>query len=480
MTTDLSQISGLFVIARNSTFVYKGKPVKIRQVAEELGVRYVLEGSVRKAGKQVRINTQLIDATTGHHIWAKRYDGKLDDIFALQDKITERIISALAGKLTSTEQELISHRDTDNIDAYDAFLQGWEHYLRLTEKDFVKAASYLKSAIELDPNYGRAHAALTLVYWKSVQYVWYPSLGVTRREGWLRAMHHLQVAMANPTSIAYQAASEISLFNRLWEKSIVEAKQAIDLDPNDANGYLVMGQALVYSGKSGVASEYIKKAMRLDPHNPARPLLLLGLHHFCAGKFNETVTMLERSSKYNPELIKGFWASPQALLAAAYGHLGRHEAAEAALGELMNWDVRVIMSRYFPFMYPKDAARLADGLIRVGVIASPHYYKIFKENQLNGEEIGALVFGRKVADKEGIIERSKGGEATFQRGILHGSDSGKSWIEDDMLCDQWQKRHGGQKICYAVFRNPEGELQMLDEYLYFKYFFVTRQFSPVD
>ena len=165
LITDLSKISGIFVIARNSTFAYKEKPAKIRQVAEELGVRYVLEGSVRKADKQIRINAQLIDAVTGHHLWADRYDGNLDNVFALQDKITQKIIGALAVKLTANEKKQISFRGTDNIDAYDALLQGWDYYLRSTPDAFRQAIPFFEKAVELDPNYGVAYAALALTYW---------------------------------------------------------------------------------------------------------------------------------------------------------------------------------------------------------------------------------------------------------------------------------------------------------------------------
>ncbi|NIS81989.1 MAG: guanylyl cyclase, partial [Anaerolineales bacterium] len=144
LITDLSKISGLFVIARNSVFTYKGKPVKIRQVAEELGVRYVLEGSVRKADNRVRINAQLIDATTGGHLWAERYDGEMGDVLALQDRITGKIVSALAVKLTAGEQEQIARKYTDNVAAYDAFLRGREHYRRFTPDDFAEAVRYFK------------------------------------------------------------------------------------------------------------------------------------------------------------------------------------------------------------------------------------------------------------------------------------------------------------------------------------------------
>jgi TolB-like protein len=244
LITDLSQMSGLFVIARNSTFVYKGKPVKIRQVAEELGVRYVLEGSVRKAGDQVRINTQLIDATTGHHLWAKRYDGKLGNIFALQDQITQKIVSALAVKLTPGEQQKVSHKGTNNIEAY---------------------------------------AALALTYWKVARRSWTTSLKVLRWKAWLLSLRYLQAAIKTPTSIAYQVASEMSLFKRLWQKALAEAKQSIDLDPNNSSGYLALGHILIYCGRPEEAVEYLKRAMRIDPHYPAYPLLLLGEALFCTG-----------------------------------------------------------------------------------------------------------------------------------------------------------------------------------------------------
>jgi TolB-like protein len=165
LITDLSKISSVIVIARNSTFPYKGKPIQIKQVAEDLGVRYILEGSVRKAGDEVRINAQLIDALTGHHLWADRYDGRMKDVFALQDRITQKIVSALAVKLTGPEKRTIEEKGTNNVEAYDTFLRGWAHYLRMTPDDLSRAIQSFKKTIELDPNYGRAYAALALAYW---------------------------------------------------------------------------------------------------------------------------------------------------------------------------------------------------------------------------------------------------------------------------------------------------------------------------
>jgi TolB-like protein/class 3 adenylate cyclase len=279
LITDLSKISGLFVIARNSVFNYKGKPVKPRQVSRELGVRYVLEGSVRKADDRVRINAQLIDATTGGHLWAERYDGKLVDIFALQDKVTQKIVAALAVKLTAGEQELVARKDTGTIEAYDAFLQGWQHYRRITRDDLAKAVTYLKKAIELDPNYGRAHAALAGAYWLSYRRGWswkmdWPYEVKSRVP--LLAHEHLEKALKSPTSLAHQVASWMLVHEPLHDEAIAEAERAIALNPNDVDNLFAMARALIFGGRAEEGADYVKKALRLDPHYPAEYLSFLG------------------------------------------------------------------------------------------------------------------------------------------------------------------------------------------------------------
>ena len=165
--TALSRVPELFVIARNSTFTYKGKPVKVKQVAEELGVQYLLEGSVQQSAGRVRINAQLIDANTGGHLWAERYDGKMDDIFSLQDKITGKIVNALTVKLTGSEQKQLVRKGTKNIEAYDFFLKGLKHKILWTEEDLINAVSCFNKAVEVDPNYGRAYAELADIFYNS-------------------------------------------------------------------------------------------------------------------------------------------------------------------------------------------------------------------------------------------------------------------------------------------------------------------------
>jgi TolB-like protein len=370
LITDLSQMSGLFVIARNSTFVYKGKPVRIRQVAEELGVRYVLEGSVRKAGEQVRINTQLIDATTGNHLWAKRYDGKLDNIFALQDKITQKIVAALAVKLSVGEQEKVSRKETDNIEAYDAFLKGWEHYRRWTPEDFRKAIPYFERAIELDSQYGRAYAAIASVYTEGYQRAWDWShvLGVSAEAMPGLAGEYLKEALNYPTPLAHQVASKWYIILLFPEEAIAEAERAIALDSNDAVGYTAMAGALIYSGKPEEAVDFVNKAMRLDPHNITNYLYTLGLAHFGMEKFQEAVSFFERAFKLNPEI----GLVQRAYIAAAYVHLGQKEKAMAELDKPEIKEVRALYDLYVKYegayyKNPKDKARLIDSLRKVGL-----------------------------------------------------------------------------------------------------------------
>jgi TolB-like protein len=263
LMTDLSKISGLLVISRNSTFAYKGKSIEAKQIAEKLGVRYLLEGSVRKAGEQVRINAQLIDATTDHHLWAERYDAKMDNIFGLQDKITQKIVAALEVKLAKGEQKHLASRETSNIAAYDTFLKGMEYLNRHSRT--AKALSYFEKAIKLDPNYGRAYVGLARAYDDASWLNLFEPLGLSFQETRLWMRHYLQLAMKNPTSFANVLNAKIIYLERRYEEAIVEIEQAITQDPNDARSNWNMARALTAGGRPEESIEYAKMALRIDP-----------------------------------------------------------------------------------------------------------------------------------------------------------------------------------------------------------------------
>jgi adenylate cyclase len=375
LITDLSKISGMLVIARNSTFAYKSKPIKIKQVAEELGVRYVLKGSVRKAENKVRITAQLIDAITGHHIWADRYDGNLKDVFGLQDKVTRSIVTVLAVQLTVGDEERVARKGTENAQAYDAFLRGWEHYLRQTPDDFRKAISYFKKAVDLDRQYSSAYAALAATYWEAWKRFWHESLGLNRlsHEPRFRAEQFLAKAMQNPTPLAHQVASGMLLHMGQHEDAIVEAQRAIALDPNDADSFIALAGALSLAGRADEALDWVERAMRLNPHYPPFYLYQLGMVQFGMGQFDKATVSLERATVLNPD---DRWS--YRLLLATYGLLGRSEDATRALqvieardkrGWLHAFDPLTISTSAFwlPFKEPADAERLAQGLRNAGI-----------------------------------------------------------------------------------------------------------------
>ena len=324
LITDLSKVSGLFVIARNSVFTYKDKAVKIRQVAEELGVRYVMEGSVQRAGNQIRINAQLIDATTGGHVWAERYDGTLDDVFAMRDEISRRIVTALSVTLVGQENSSRGRVETNSPEAYDAFLRGWAHYRLSTPNDSVKAISYLKKAIELDPNFGRAHAALAATYWRIYDNNWAISTGVSYSDALEQTNRRLEEALKNPTPLAHRTAAKQYFYFRRWDEAMIQAERAIAMDPNDPSGYEAMGTLLVNLGRAAEGLDFIKKAMRLDPQSDY--LYRLGEAQFHLERYDEAAVTMLRATKLNADDGWNYF-----LLAAAYGHLGREQEAKSAI-----------------------------------------------------------------------------------------------------------------------------------------------------
>ena len=376
LITDLSKISGLFVIARNSTFAYKGKSPDVRQVARELGVKYVLEGSVRRAGDKVRINAQLIDATTGGHAWAARYDGDLVDVFALQDKVTGQVIDALAVVLSPEERAGRSVDDTQNLKAYDAFLRGWQHYLRRDPKHYAKAKEYFEAAIQLDPGYSRAYAALASVYWRSWYEEWYPALQLDPDTIKARMQEYLDTALKNPTSLAHQVAAYVNLWKGRFEQALAQGQRAIDRDPNDAGAHVALAEILIFAGEPRRALKLIAEARRLDPHNQGYHAYLTGLARFGMDDFDAAAASLERALELNPELWlseKEFgpeYCKPCVPLTATYGHQGRLAEGLAQYRRLQeswfHFNVRTVMANWW-YQHEVDADRLSRGLLKAGL-----------------------------------------------------------------------------------------------------------------
>ena len=327
LITDISKVSGLFVVSRNSVAKYKGQTVDIREVAENLGVRYVMEGSVRRVGNDVRINAQLIDALSGGHEWAERYDGSLDDVFSMQDQIIASIVDELEVVLIGGEKAAIAEIQTTNTDAYEAYLRGWERYRQGTPDDLVKAKSFFERAIALDPNYSQAFSAIAAVDWSIHINGWARAIGIYPYQARNRFNKSLEKAMENPSALTYQISAENStIFYRKPDKALKEAGLAISSNANDPAGHLAMAAALLEAEKPVEAANSVGTAMRLDPDYPAYYLNRLAQAQYQSGAFQDALETLETSAKRNPDDDWTF-----VYLVAAYGQLGNKEKAQEAL-----------------------------------------------------------------------------------------------------------------------------------------------------
>jgi adenylate cyclase len=362
--TDLSKLSELHVIARNSTFIYKGKPVDVKQVGRDLGVRYVLEGSVRKAGNRVRVTGQLIDAESGAHIWADRFDRDLTDIFAVQDELTQEIIAALKIKLSATEKALIVGSGTKNVDAHDFFLRGRE-LLMQPKRDremFDQSTACFRRAIELDPNYGAPYAGLAMAHILDYQHHWRdtPEKSLAQAE----RMVGESIAKDDKDPFAHHVAAVVAMWKKDYEKWAHEADTALSLNPNYAHAVSTRGLVHVYTGEPAKAIPYMERAIRLDP-NQQLYRHFLGTAYFVAGNYETAAAVFKDRIAMTPttDLSRAF-------LATALGHLGRLDEARHIWRELKEINPRYSYVDHFgrlPFKNPADADKFTDGLRKAGL-----------------------------------------------------------------------------------------------------------------
>ena len=361
--TDLSKMSELFVIARNSAFAYKGEAPNIPNVCRDLGVRFALEGSIRKAGNRVRITAQLIDGTTGGHVWAERYDRELADIFAVQDEVTRKIVSALAPKLTEAKQQLPTRQPTDNLEAYDYFLRGREQWWRLTKQANAEARSMFERAIQLDPNFATAHAWLAGSHLVDCVNQWSESSAQSARLH--SELARRAVALDDQDSFAHVQLGMACLFAGQHELAIAEGKKAITLDPNFAHARFDLAWFLNYAGKWLEALDMLDEAVRLDPHFPDMILHLRAVAYFHLGRYEDAVAALKRRLTRNPNTDVS-----HVLLAACYGHLGRCSEARAEWREALRVNPNYSLEhrqKVLPYKNPDDFKQIVDGLRKASV-----------------------------------------------------------------------------------------------------------------
>jgi adenylate cyclase len=356
--TVLSNVPAMFVIARNSTFTYKGKAVKVQRVAEDLGVQYVLEGSVQKSGSRVRVTAQLIDAIKGHHLWADRYDRDLQDIFALQDEITLKILTALQVKLTHG-QEAQMQGSTDNLEAWGHFVRGIDFFERFTKEDNAKAQELFEGAVELDSKYAAAWTMLGWTHWIDASYGFSQSPKESFEQAVKLAQKALELDKANPD--VHSLLGGVHLFQGQHDQAISEGKKAVALRPNDACNLALLAQTLSYSGRSDEAIELMKRAMRLNPHYPEWYLGILGQSYRVAGQYERAIStyneLLERRRKSG-----GTTVQPLLGLTLAYMTIGKEDEARNHAAEVLGIDPTFSLEWVRQATFFKDQAILEEDL----------------------------------------------------------------------------------------------------------------------
>jgi len=361
--TALSKTPKLFVIARNSTFVFKGKPASIKQVAETLGVQYVLEGSVRKTGNKVRITAQLIDALSGRHLWAERYDRDLKDIFAIQDEISLKITSVLNVKLSDGEIALFLGKGTKNLEAYLRLIQARDLFIRLNKENNAQAKRLVEEVITMDPNYAMAYALLAISYCYDVIF----GASQSPRESIARGIEMAQksISLNNKISFPHGALSLLYFLKNDYDKAISEAEIGVALEPNSAYSYNFLGHALNYSSRYSEAISAFEKSIRFDPIPPY--VTLNGLAHSLrmVGRYEEAVSIFKKLLQKLPDNLLG-----QLGLTATYSMMGRDADARAQAKEVLRIDPNFSVDSYskrVSYKNKDDWNRYMDALRKAGL-----------------------------------------------------------------------------------------------------------------
>jgi len=361
--TALSKTPKLFVIARNSTFVYKGKPVSIKEVAERLGVQYVLEGSVRKTGNKVRITAQLIDALLGRHLWAERYDRDLKDIFAIQDEISLKITNVLNVKLSDGEIALFLGKGTKNLEAYLKMMQARAIFIRGNKENNAQAKKLFEEVIRMDPNYAMAYALLAFGYCVDV------ILGSSQspKESIAKGIEMAQksISLDNKMSFSHGALSVLYVLKNDYDKAISEAEIGVALEPNSAYPYSFLGNALNYSSRYSEAISAFEKAIRLDPIPAVTTLMGLAHSLRMVGRYEEAVVIFKKLLQKLPDHLVG-----QLGLTATYSMMGRDQDARAQAKEVLRIDPNFSVDSYSKrhgYKNKDDWNRHMDALRKAGL-----------------------------------------------------------------------------------------------------------------
>ena len=361
--TALSRMRWLFVIAGNFSFTHKGRAIDVRQIGHELGVRYVLEGSVRKAGDRVRITAQLIEAATGAHLWAERYDRNLADTFLVQDEITGSVVGAVEPELRNVERQRAIRKSPETMDAWDRFWRGIWRFYQFTAEDNAVAEALMRGAINMDPTYGRAHVGLAQVLIQRILWEWSENIDADRQVGYAAARRAVELDDKDP--YALHTLVWISLLNLDHGISAAAAQRAVDLTPNLAQGYFGLGAACVFLGRFEQAADAFQRGMRLSPHEPLTffVCIYLALARYHQGQYEEAAEIARTGIGLRPVHML------YRVLAACCGQLGQVDEGRAALAEMrrrMPKDAEKLWEVTLPYANPAHRTGFIDGLRKAG------------------------------------------------------------------------------------------------------------------
>jgi TolB-like protein/cytochrome c-type biogenesis protein CcmH/NrfG len=362
--TALSKTPKLFVIARTSSFRYKGKEVDVRTVGRELGVRYVLEGSVRKSEDQLRITAKLVDAKTGSHLWAEGYDRELKDVFAVQDEITKKIITELQVKLTVGEQARFRAKGTENLQAYLKYLRAREYFFHFTPDDNTRARKLLTEVIAMDPNYSPPYVFLGFTHLQDAMMSTSESPRQSVRNAEKLAQKAIAMDQNNPDP--HRLLGQIYMIMRRHDKAIAEGEKALKLDPNSADAYVKLGQFLYSAGKPEKAILSIETGIRLNPFPPSWYFHLLASAYRTAGRYEEAIKAGKKALEIEPKDLFA-WLH----LAASYSLLGRLEEASAAAKEILQINPKFCIPKRTIYKNQADGDRFKNAQRKAGLPDCP-------------------------------------------------------------------------------------------------------------